>query len=112
MACVDSCAGGTAANLTSDQTFSFTWSGSAGDKVLGIGYEYNGPKNSFRHIAVTVDGTPATGNALLETTRGTSISQEAPFPATLASGSNVTLTLLDYDGDEFLIDGVKVYDQA
>lgn len=112
VACDDSCAGGIAVNMTANQTFGFTWVGSSGDKVLGIQYVYAGPKNAFKHIAVTVNGTVAAGNALLETTIGTNVSQESPFPVTLISGSSVSLTLLDYDGDEFLVDSVKVYDLA
>lgn len=109
VACEDGCAGGRAANMTSDSTFSFKWSGGGGAKILGIQYVYNGPKNSFRHIQVEVNGIAADGNALLETTRNTTVTQEAPFPVTLANGDNVALRLLDYDGNTFLVDGVKVY---
>ena len=108
--CEDGCDGGKAANMTADTAFSFTWSGSAGDKVVGIEYTYTGPKNSFRHIGASVDGTTLEGNALLETSRVNTVTQEAPFPMTLAANSKVTLTLLDYDGNALLIDGVKVYD--
>ncbi|OTA28129.1 hypothetical protein BTJ68_09914 [Hortaea werneckii EXF-2000] len=107
--CDDACAGGMAANMTADQTFAFVWSGEAGDKVLGIQYVYDGPKNAFKHIGVTVDGETVEGNALPETTRGTTFSQEVPFPATLREGSEVVLTLLDADGSEFFVEGVKVY---
>lgn len=108
--CEDSCEGGKAANMTASTTFSFTWSGSAGEKVVGIEYTYTGPKNSFRHVRATVDGSTLEGNALLETSRVSNVTQEAPFPMTLGSGSNVTLSLLDYDGINLLIDGVKVYE--
>lgn len=107
--CAD-CAGGLAANMTSNQTFSFMWSGSAGDKVLGIQYVYAGAKNAFEHVSATVEGTASNGSALLETTIGTTLYEEAPLPVTLASGSEVVLSLLDYNGTELLIKGVKVYD--
>ena len=96
--------------MTSNSTFTFTWSGSASDKVLGIEYVYAGPKNAFRHIGATVDGVAANGSALLETSILTNVTQEAPYPMALAEGTKVVLTLLDYDGDELLIDGIKVYD--
>lgn len=108
--CDDDCAGGMAVNMTSMNTFNFTWSGSAGKKVVGIEYIYTGAKNAFKHIGATVDGSAVDGSALLETTRVTNVSQEAPFPMTLADGSKVVLSLLDFDGVEFLVDGVKVYD--
>lgn len=108
--CQDGCEGGKAANMTANTMFSFTWGGSAGNKVVGIEYTYTGPKNSFRHIGATVDGSAVEGNALLETSRVNNVTQEAPFPMTLEAKSNVTLTLLDYDGNEFLISGVKIYD--
>ena len=98
-----------AANMTAEQTFTFTWSGDAGEKVLGIQYVYDGPKNAFKHIGVRVDGETLEGNALPETTRGTTFAQEVPFPATLREGSEVVLTLLDADGSEFFVEGVKVY---
>ncbi|KAI7510133.1 hypothetical protein KC347_g4622 [Hortaea werneckii] len=107
--CDDACAGGMAANMTADQTFTFVWSGAAGEKVLGIQYVYDGPKNAFKHIGVTMDGETVEGNALPETTRGTTFAQEVPFPATLREGSEVVLTLLDADGSEFFVEGVKVY---
>lgn len=108
--CEDGCAGGQAANMTSETSFSFTYLGGAGAKVLGIEYVYNGPKNRFLHIGVTLNGAQAEGNALMETTRGTNYAQEAPFPVELADGDEVTLKLLDADGNAFLIDGVKVYE--
>lgn len=108
--CEDGCDGGKAANMTSETSFSFTYAGSAGDKVLGIEYVYNGPKNRFLHIAVSLNGVEAEGNALLETTRGTTFAQEAPFPVKLAKGDNVSLALLDWDGNAFLVDGIKVYE--
>lgn len=95
VACEDGCTGGQAANMTSDSSFSFTYSGSAGAKVLGIEYVYDGPKNKFLHIAVTVNGAQASGNALLETSRGTTFAQEALFPVKLASGDEVSMELLD-----------------
>ena len=111
IACDDGCSGGSTTNLTtSGQTFSFKWSGSASDKVLSIVYTYNGAKNAFRHVAVSVNGVAADGNALLETTRGTTYAQEAPFPVTLSEGDEVALSLLDYDGNAFYIDAVKVLD--
>ena len=108
--CNDLCAGGMAVNLTSTQVFTFTCSGGAGAKVLGIQYDYNGPKNDFRHVAATVDGVAAGGSALCETSRSYTTPQEAPLPVTLAVGSNVTLYLLDYGGVESIIDSVKIYD--
>jgi len=108
--CDDGCAGGLAANMTSAQTFSFTWNGAAGQKVLSLQYVFVGPKNAFQHVGATVDGVAIEGSALIETTRNTTISQASPLPATLAEGSEVVLTLLDYNGDEVLIEGVKVYD--
>ena len=108
--CEDGCAGGKAANMTVDTTFSFTWSGDVGEKVVGIEYTYTGPKNSFRHIGATVDGAALEGNALLETSRVNNVTQEAPFQMKLAADSKVVLTLLDYDDNDLLIDGVKIYD--
>ncbi|KAK3671345.1 hypothetical protein LTR78_008806 [Recurvomyces mirabilis] len=110
ISCADGCVGVEAANMTSSQTFSFTYSGSAGTKVLGLLYTYNGPKNSFLHVRVTVDGVVASGEALVETSRGTTVQQETGTIATLKDGSEVVLTLLDSNGDEFLIDGVKIYE--
>lgn len=108
--CNDSCQGGVAANMTSTQTFTFTWSGSAGDKVLGIEYTYEGPKNAFKHVAATIDGVASSGSALMETSRSDTIAQEAPLPVSLSNGSTVLLSLLDFDGVQLLIDGVKIYD--
>jgi len=48
------------------------------------------------------------GNALLESTMVT-YTQQAPLPMTLNSGSKVVLKLLNYDGDEVLIEGVDVF---
>jgi hypothetical protein len=110
VACEDGCAGGKGANMTSTSSFSFTHSGGAGKKVLGIEYVYNGPKNKFLHVAVSVNGTGAEGMALLETTRGTAFAQEAPFPVELKEGDEVVLTLADWDGNVFLVEGVKVYE--
>ena len=108
--CEDGCGGGQAANMTGDTSFSFEYSGNSGRKVLGIEYVYNGPKNRFLNIAVTVNGNEANGNALLETSRTTGVAQEAPFPVELASGDDVSLRLLNWDGNAFLIDGVKIYE--
>lgn len=108
-ACDDGCEGGQAADMTAG-AFSFTWDGEAGDKVVGITYTYTGPKNAFRHLGASVDGKALDTDALLETTRVNNIAQEAPFPMTVSKGSNVTLTLLDYDGNPLLVDGVKVYE--
>jgi hypothetical protein len=110
VACEDGCTGGVAANMTSDTSFSFTYSGTAGAKVLGIEYVYNGPKNRFLHLAITVNGVEVEGNALVETSRGTTVAQEVPFPVELASGDEASLELLDWDGNAFLVDGVKVYE--
>ncbi|CAK3754029.1 hypothetical protein AC578_6266 [Lecanosticta acicola] len=108
--CDDGCSGGKAANMTSSTNFTFTWDGSAGEKMLQIVYTYPGAKNAFKHIAATVDGSASNGSALLETTRANTIAQEAPLPVTLAEGSEVVLELLDFDGTQFLVDGVKIYD--
>jgi hypothetical protein len=108
--CEDGCAGGVGANMTSTTSFSFTFSGSPGAKVLGIEYVYSGPKNKFLHIAVGVNGVRAEGMALLETTRGTAVAQEAPFPVELKEGDEVVLELVDWDGNVFLVEGVKVYE--
>lgn len=108
--CNDGCAGGVAANMTGSTDFSFTWSSSEGDKVLQIVYTYPGPKNEFKHIGATVDGQVVEGNALLETTRADTFAQHAPLPLTLAEGSEVVLSLLDFDGTAFLVDALQVYD--
>jgi hypothetical protein len=71
---------------------------------------YNGPKNKFLHLAVTVNGAVAEGNALVETSRDTTFAQEVPFQVELASGDEVSLALLDWDGNVLLVDGVKVYE--
>jgi hypothetical protein len=110
VACEDGCAGGKGANMTSASSFSFTYSGGAGNKVLGIEYMYNGPKNRFLHVAVSVNGARAGGMALLETTRGTAFAQEAPFPVELKEGDEIVLELVDWDGNVFLVEGVKVYE--
>lgn len=110
VSCNDGCAGGKAANMTDSSNFTFAWDGSAGNKVVQITYTYAGPKNAFKHIGATVDGEAVNGTALLETTRATTISQQAPFPMTLAEGSKVVLKLLDFDGTQFLVDGVDIYD--
>ncbi|KAK4626864.1 hypothetical protein CLAFUW4_04846 [Fulvia fulva] len=107
--CNDGCAGGLAANMTTS-TFTFTWDGTAGDKVLQILYTYPGAKNAFKHISATVDGKETTGWALLETTRANTIAQRAPLPLTLAQGSEVVLKLADGDKTAFLVDAVEVYD--
>jgi len=112
IACEDGCPGDLAASLTSESTFSFTWSGTEGAKVLDIQYVYNGPKNAFWHLQIEVNGKAVEGNALLETTRGTTVAQEGPFLVTLASGDNVTLGLLDWDCNAFYVDGVKVYEDV
>lgn len=110
VSCSDGCEGGKAANMTGSSHFAFTWDGSAGNKVVQIVYTYPGAKNSYKHIGATIDGDAVNGTALLETTRATTISQQAPFPMTLAEGSEVVLKLLDFDGTQFLVDGVQVYD--
>jgi hypothetical protein len=71
---------------------------------------YNGPKNKFLHVAVSVNGTGAEGMALLETTRGTAFAQETPFPVELKEGDEVVLELVDWDGNVVLVEGVKVYE--
>jgi hypothetical protein len=96
--------------MTSTSSFSFKFSGSAGPKVLGIEYVYNGPKNRFLHLAATVNGAAVEGNALVETSRSTTFAQEVPFPVKLESGDDVEFRLLDWDGNAFLVDGVKVYE--
>ena len=110
VACEDGCAGGKGANMTAESSFSFTFSGGEGAKVLGVRYVYDGPKNKFLHLAVSVNGTRAEGMALLETTRGTGVAQEAPFPVELREGDEVVLELVDWDGNVFLVEGVKVYE--
>jgi hypothetical protein len=47
---------------------------------------------------------------LLETTRGTAVAQEAPFPIELKEGDEVEMELVDWDGNVFLVEGVKVYE--
>ncbi|KAF2163756.1 glycoside hydrolase family 43 protein [Zasmidium cellare ATCC 36951] len=108
--CDDGCTGGKATNMTGSSNFTFTWDGSAGDKVVQIVYTYPGAKNAFKQIGATVDGKAVNGTALLETTRATTMSQQAPIPLTLAEGSEVVLKLLNFDGTQFLVDGVQVYD--
>jgi hypothetical protein len=71
---------------------------------------YNGPKNKSLHLAITVNGAEAEGNALVETSRNTTFAQEVPFPVQLASGDEVSMSLLDWDGNIFLVDGIKVYE--
>lgn len=110
--CDDGCAGGMAANMTSSSTFTFTWEGSEGDKVVQIFYTYPCAKNAFRHIVGTVDGQAVEGWASLETTRANTFAQRAPLPMTLKSGSKVELKLVDFDGTAFLVDGVEVYDRT
>jgi hypothetical protein len=61
-------------------------------------------------LAVTVNSVEAEGNALVETSRSTTFAQEVPFPVELASGDDVSMSLLDWDGNVFLVDGVKVYE--
>ena len=110
VACEDGCAGGLGANMTSTSSFSFAWEGSAGKKVLGFEYVYDGPKNRFLQGAVAVNGVVAEGLVLLETTRGTAVAQEAPFAVGLGEGDEVSLELVDWDGGVFLVEGVKVYE--
>lgn len=111
-ACNDGCAGGMAVKMTSTQTFTFTWDGSAGEKVLQILYTYPGPKNAFKHIVATVDGRSVEGWASLETTRANTFAQRAPLPMMLRQGSKVELKLVEADGAAFLVDGVEVYDRS
>lgn len=110
ISCTDGCAGGKTANMSATNTFDFTWSGSAGKKVISLLYTYNGYKNSFRNIAVTVDGVGAKGTALAETSRGNDVQQETPIPVILKTGSKVVLTWKDPNGYNFFLDGVNVYD--
>lgn len=96
--------------MTSDSAFSFTWDGTAGDKVLSIQYVYDGGKNAWKNVAVAVDNATLDGVALLESTRGTGYYLEAPIRATLNQGSVVEFTLTEYTGTDVFIQGVKVYD--
>lgn len=96
--------------MTSDSSLSFTWTGDAGDKVLSLQYVYSGGKQAWKSIAFSVDGVAANGVALLESTQGTSVYLEAPFPATLKAGSVVEFSLTDYSGTDVFVEGVKVYD--
>lgn len=108
--CESGCAGGLSANMTTaDQTFTFTWDGSAGKKVVYIQYTYAGAKNAFRHISATVDGNEVEGWALLETSRAHTFAQRAPLPMTLEEGSDVVLKLADL-GLQIRVEGVLVYD--
>ncbi|KAI5356632.1 putative glycoside hydrolase, family 43 [Septoria linicola] len=110
--CEDSCAGGLTANMTStENSFTFTWDGSEGDKVVQILYTYPGAKNAFRHITATVDGAAVEGWALLETTRAQTFAQRAPLPLSLKSGSEVVLKMAE-SGLEVRVDAVEVYDAA
>lgn len=106
--CNDGCPGGKAANMTNDQTFSFTWHGAGGDKVMQVQYTYLGPGNSFLNLGVTVNGAPVKGNVLLESSVADS-TQQAPLPLNLPKGAKVVITLLDWNGDEVLIKGVNIY---
>ncbi|KAM3425558.1 hypothetical protein BST61_g7505 [Cercospora zeina] len=110
--CEDGCARGVAANMTStENSFTFNWDGSAGNKVVQILYTYPGAKNAFRHIYATVDGVEVEGWALLETTRAQTFAQRAPIPLNLKTGSNVVLKMAE-TGLEVRVDGVEVYDAA
>lgn len=104
------CLGGKTVNMTAGSTFSFTWNGSAGEKVLSLQYVYDGGKQAWKQIGVTVDSVAVNGVALLESTRGTTVYLEAPIPVTLAEGSEVQLKLLDYTDTAVLIEGVKIYE--
>ncbi len=86
-----------------------SWHGSPGAKVVQIKYTYLGPRNAFVNIGATVDGVAVEGNALLESTM-VNYTQQAPLPMNLYTGSTVVLKLLNYDGDEVLIEGVDVFE--
>lgn len=108
--CESGCTGGLAANMTTaDQTFTFQWDGSAGQKVVYIQYTYAGAKNAFRHISATVDGNEVEGWALLETSRAHTFAQRAPLPMTLEERSEVVLKLADL-GLQIRVEGVLVFD--
>lgn len=112
--CEDGCEGGSGANMTDSSSFSFTFSGDGGagsSKILGVEYVYNGPKNKFLHASVSVNGVEGEGMVLMETSRGTTFAQEAPFPVgSLGQGDEVEIRLVDWDGNVVLVEGVRVYE--
>lgn len=108
VACTDGCPGGQAANMTSTQDFAFTYRGPWGETVMQVQYTYLGPRNSFLNLGVAVEGRPVAGNVLLESTMQ-DYTQQAAFPVSLWPGARVTISLLDWNGDEVLVEGVDFY---
>jgi hypothetical protein len=109
VSCTDGCAGGKAVSLTSSQTFTFTWDGDAGDKIMQVQYTFSGSSNEFLNIGATVDGEDVTGNVLIESTIDV-YTQQAPLSISLSKGSEVVLSLLNYNGDSVLVEGVHIYE--
>lgn len=46
----------------------------------------------------------------MEMSRINNVTREAPFSMSLVKGSEIVLKLLDFDGNDFLVDCVKVVD--
>lgn len=106
--CPDSCAGGKAANVTDDNSFTFRWSGHSGEKVVQVEYTYLGPSNSFLVLGAAVNGVMAKESAALESCMA-NYTQLAPLTLNLPKDATVELKLLDWNGDEVLVSGVQVY---
>lgn len=109
VSCASTCAGGKAANMTNSTGFEFEWTGEAGDYVVQIQYSYDGAANAFSQIAANVDQVPAKGYALLESSQD-NYKQQAAIPLKLQKGSTTTMNLVQWDGSEVLIEGVRVYE--
>ena len=106
----DTCNSMKTLDMTSAGSASFEWSGSAGNKVLQLKYIYNGGKNEWKTVGVSVDGKDQ-GAALLESTRATSPYFDAPvLVKDVESGSKIELVLYDTSGSEVYITSVDVYD--
>ncbi|OJJ47329.1 hypothetical protein ASPZODRAFT_65375 [Penicilliopsis zonata CBS 506.65] len=108
VSCTDDCSGGKAVSMTDSTTFTFTWDGSDGDKIMQVQYTYSGSDNSFLNLGVTVGGVAVAGNVLIESTIAV-YTQQAPIPLTLSEGDEVVISLLNWNGDSVLIEGVDIY---
>jgi hypothetical protein len=96
-------------NLKSYTHVQLKWTGTAGAKTVGFKYLYDCGKNIWSDLPVSVDGV-FVGNALLESTRTTTLYQEAPVAATLKTGSLIEVFMNATAGCTMDLSAIKVYD--
>ena len=105
----EACHSNETVDMSSAKSTSFQWTGSAGNKVLQLKYIYNGGKNEWKTVGVSVDGYYQ-GAALLESTKATSPCFEAPIQVKdVEMGSKIDLALQNTNGSVVYITSIDVY---